>query len=188
MPATGSPASSPFFFSSIVAVAFSVIPLSDMFETNRVHQIAGPASPWYDEYLSYQWLFMPTADAHILAIGVGRHPLADHVFAETRTVIDAEDRADRAGRGANGAADDCPDCRPFAAAGDGADDRAEPGTDAAAFVDYLMRGGVPASPIPRRLGPAPSSSPAISPRSGHSPSTPAVRSWSAATPVPTRRC
>jgi len=51
--------------SLIVAVAFSVIPLSDMFETDRVHQIAGPASPWYDEYLSYQWLFMPTADGSI---------------------------------------------------------------------------------------------------------------------------
>nr|WP_085997687.1 arabinosyltransferase domain-containing protein [Nocardia jiangxiensis] len=49
----------------IVAVAFSVLPLSDMFETNRVHQIAGPASPWYDEYLSYQWLFMPNADGSI---------------------------------------------------------------------------------------------------------------------------
>nr|WP_308166724.1 arabinosyltransferase domain-containing protein [Nocardia albiluteola] len=51
--------------SLILAVAFSVIPLSGMFETNRVHQIAGPASPWYDEYLSYQWLFMPTADGSI---------------------------------------------------------------------------------------------------------------------------
>ncbi|WP_254206634.1 arabinosyltransferase domain-containing protein [Nocardia alni] len=49
----------------VVAVAFSVIPLSDMFETDRVHQIAGPADAWYNEYLSYQWLFMPTADGSI---------------------------------------------------------------------------------------------------------------------------
>ncbi|MFI5781530.1 arabinosyltransferase domain-containing protein [Nocardia sp. NPDC051570] len=49
----------------VLAVAFAVIPLADMFETNRIHHIVGPADPWYNEYLSYQWLFMPTADGSI---------------------------------------------------------------------------------------------------------------------------
>ncbi|RDI65343.1 arabinosyltransferase C [Nocardia pseudobrasiliensis] len=44
---------------------FGVEPLSAMFEMNRVHHAVGPADPWYNDYLAYQWLFMPTADGSI---------------------------------------------------------------------------------------------------------------------------
>ncbi|MEG8177924.1 arabinosyltransferase [Nocardia terpenica] len=49
----------------VLAYAFAVQPLSAMFEMSRVHKIVGPSDPWYNEYLSYQWLFMPTADGSI---------------------------------------------------------------------------------------------------------------------------
>ncbi|MBF6330140.1 arabinosyltransferase domain-containing protein [Nocardia transvalensis] len=44
---------------------FGVQPLSAMFEMKRVHNAVGPADPWYNDYLAYQWLFMPTADGSI---------------------------------------------------------------------------------------------------------------------------
>ncbi len=49
----------------VLAFAFAVEPLSAMQEMQRVHDIVGPADPWYNEYLSYQWLFMATADGSI---------------------------------------------------------------------------------------------------------------------------
>ncbi|WP_019928263.1 arabinosyltransferase domain-containing protein [Nocardia sp. BMG111209] len=49
----------------VLAVAFSVEPISAMFEMRRVHQAALPNDPWYNEYLRYQWLFMPTVDGSI---------------------------------------------------------------------------------------------------------------------------
>ncbi|WP_286013279.1 arabinosyltransferase domain-containing protein [Nocardia pulmonis] len=44
---------------------FGVQPLSATLEMYRVHQAVGPADPWYNDYLAYQWLFMPTADGSI---------------------------------------------------------------------------------------------------------------------------
>ena len=49
----------------VLAFAFSVQPLSAMFEMSRVHAAVGPSDPWYNDYLNYQWLFMPTADGSI---------------------------------------------------------------------------------------------------------------------------
>nr|WP_233225113.1 arabinosyltransferase domain-containing protein [Nocardia sp. MDA0666] len=49
----------------VLAFAFSVQPLSAMFEMRRVHTAVGPSDPWYNDYLNYQWLFMPTADGSI---------------------------------------------------------------------------------------------------------------------------
>lgn len=49
----------------VLAVAFWREPLSAMFEMRRVHQAALPNDPWYNEYLRYQWLFMPTVDGSI---------------------------------------------------------------------------------------------------------------------------
>ncbi|AHH19141.1 putative arabinosyltransferase [Nocardia nova SH22a] len=49
----------------VLAFAFAVEPLSAMFEMQRVHNIVGPSDPWYNDYLNYQWLFMPSADGSI---------------------------------------------------------------------------------------------------------------------------
>ncbi|WP_067672487.1 arabinosyltransferase domain-containing protein [Nocardia miyunensis] len=49
----------------VLAFAFAVEPLSAMQEMQRVHNIVGPSDPWYNEYLNYQWLFMPSADGSI---------------------------------------------------------------------------------------------------------------------------
>jgi arabinosyltransferase C len=49
----------------VLVFAFAVEPLSAMFEMQRVHTAVGPSVPWYDDYLNYQWLFMPTADGSI---------------------------------------------------------------------------------------------------------------------------
>nr|WP_280364406.1 arabinosyltransferase domain-containing protein [Nocardia wallacei] len=49
----------------VLVFAFGVEPLSAMFEMKRVHNAVGPSVPWYDDYLTYQWLFMPTADGSI---------------------------------------------------------------------------------------------------------------------------
>ncbi|NKY49631.1 arabinosyltransferase domain-containing protein [Nocardia vermiculata] len=49
----------------VLAFAFAVEPLSAMFEMQRVHSIVGPSDPWYNDYLNYQWLFMPSADGSI---------------------------------------------------------------------------------------------------------------------------
>ncbi len=49
----------------VLAFAFAVEPFSAMSEMQRVHDIVGPSDPWYNEYLNYQWLFMPSADGSI---------------------------------------------------------------------------------------------------------------------------
>ncbi|WP_040747726.1 arabinosyltransferase domain-containing protein [Nocardia transvalensis] len=49
----------------VLVFAFGVEPLSAMFEMKRVHNAVGPSVPWFDDYLTYQWLFMPTADGSI---------------------------------------------------------------------------------------------------------------------------
>ncbi|MBO0856338.1 MAG: arabinosyltransferase domain-containing protein, partial [Nocardia sp.] len=49
----------------VLAYAFAVQPLSAMFEMSRVHHAVGPSDAWYNDYLNYQWLFMPTADGSI---------------------------------------------------------------------------------------------------------------------------
>ncbi|MFF0490751.1 arabinosyltransferase domain-containing protein [Nocardia sp. NPDC004068] len=49
----------------MLVAMFGVEPLSATFEMYRVHQAVGPADPWYNDYLAYQWLFMPTADGSI---------------------------------------------------------------------------------------------------------------------------
>ncbi len=49
----------------VLAFAFAVEPLSAMFEMKRVHNAVGPSVPWFDDYLTYQWLFMPSADGSI---------------------------------------------------------------------------------------------------------------------------
>ena len=49
----------------VLAFAFAVEPISAMFEMQRVHNLVGPSDPWYNDYLNYQWLFMPSADGSI---------------------------------------------------------------------------------------------------------------------------
>ena len=46
------------------------------------------------------------ADAKILVVAIGRPPLANHVFAKARAIVDTQDAADRAGCGADRAAND----------------------------------------------------------------------------------
>jgi hypothetical protein len=61
------------------------------------------------------------------------------------------------------------------------------GTHAAAFVDYPVTGGVPNTANPTTTKTGTFTVPTNSPPCRDTPSTPAGGSWSAATPVPTRR-
>nr|WP_280386593.1 arabinosyltransferase domain-containing protein [Nocardia wallacei] len=49
----------------VLVFAFGVQPLSALSEMKRVHNAVGPSVPWFDDYLTYQWLFMPSADGSI---------------------------------------------------------------------------------------------------------------------------
>ncbi|MFE6864361.1 arabinosyltransferase domain-containing protein [Nocardia sp. NPDC057668] len=49
----------------VLAVAFADQPLAAMFEMQRVHELAEPYVQWYNEYLRYQYLFMPTIDGSV---------------------------------------------------------------------------------------------------------------------------
>ncbi|MFJ4657791.1 arabinosyltransferase domain-containing protein [Nocardia sp. NPDC088792] len=49
----------------VLSIMFAVQPLSSMFEMQRVHHLVGPDVKWYDEYIRYQYLFMPTIDGSL---------------------------------------------------------------------------------------------------------------------------
>ncbi|MFC9999176.1 arabinosyltransferase domain-containing protein [Nocardia sp. NPDC127526] len=49
----------------VLSVAFADQTLAAMFEMQHVHEIVGPNVQWYDEYLRYQYLFMPTIDGSV---------------------------------------------------------------------------------------------------------------------------
>ncbi|UFS99999.1 arabinosyltransferase domain-containing protein [Nocardia huaxiensis] len=49
----------------VLVAAFGDQTLAAMFEMSRVHDIVGPNVKWYDEYLRYQYLFMPTIDGSV---------------------------------------------------------------------------------------------------------------------------
>ncbi|MFI6869608.1 arabinosyltransferase domain-containing protein [Nocardia sp. NPDC050406] len=50
---------------AVLAVAFADQTLAALLEMQRVHEIVGPNVAWYDEYLRYQYLFMPTIDGSV---------------------------------------------------------------------------------------------------------------------------
>ncbi|WP_280358793.1 arabinosyltransferase domain-containing protein, partial [Nocardia otitidiscaviarum] len=49
----------------VLAAAFADQTAAAMLEMRHVHELVGPNVQWYDEYLRYQYLFMPTIDGSV---------------------------------------------------------------------------------------------------------------------------
>ncbi|MBL1077821.1 arabinosyltransferase domain-containing protein [Nocardia sp. 2] len=49
----------------VLVAAFGDQTMAAMLEMQRVHEIVGPNVKWYNEYLRYQYLFMPTIDGSV---------------------------------------------------------------------------------------------------------------------------